>query len=286
NFEPVARAAAVRPSNGAVAGELKTCALVHGNVGTKDVHQGLSGQIMEGTYSYDQRYTPWNPAPYQHHAPQYNAHQERKEIREAQKRVEAQLAILTELVTRLVTLYVSSNSNTSQPSNSENQEEKEDALLHEEDIENLNHKEVHECLEEFEEENVDQEVADEDKESKGMEILQPASSEATPPESPSKLHFEWVNLSDMNLLGPQLYALLETDDQLRVLCGVLDKKEIDSLGMDESSFITCGESELKTYNGHLHKLRNNKAKVGALNLRKHLGPWQSQEKLVDSHSNG
>ncbi|MED6207077.1 hypothetical protein PIB30_032529 [Stylosanthes scabra] len=119
-----------------------------------------------------------------------------------------------------------------------------------------------------------------------MEILQPASSEATPPESPSKLHFEWVNLSDMNLLGPQHYALLEMDDQLRVLCGVLDKKEIDSLGMDESRFITCGESELKAYNEHLHKLRNNKAKVGALNLRKHLGPWQSQEKLVDSHSNG
>ncbi|MED6133984.1 hypothetical protein PIB30_033290, partial [Stylosanthes scabra] len=187
--------------------------------------------------------------------------QERKEIREAQKRIETQLAILTELVTRLVTLYVSSNSNTSQPSNSGNQEEREDALLHEEGVENLNHKEVHECLEEVEEENVDQKVADEDKESKGMEILQPASSEATPPESPSKLHFE-------------------------VLCGVLDKKEIDSLGMDESRFITCGESELKAYNGHLHKLCNNKAKVGALNLRKHLGPWQSQEKLVDSHSNG
>ncbi|MED6190732.1 hypothetical protein PIB30_108764, partial [Stylosanthes scabra] len=163
-------------------------------------------------------------------------------------------------------------SNTSQPSHSENQEEREDALLHEEDVENLNHKEVHECLEEVEEENVDQEVADEDKESKGMEILQPVSSEATPPESPSKLHFEWLNLFDMNLHGPQHYALLETDDQLRVLCGVLDKKEIDSLGMDESRFITCGESKLKAYNGHLHKLHNNKAKVGALNLRKHLGP--------------
>ncbi|MED6224074.1 hypothetical protein PIB30_080243 [Stylosanthes scabra] len=136
---------------------------------------------MEGTYSYDQGYTPWNPPPYQDHAPQYNVYQSngfsdayygyedppppyspsqgnfegifqvllqvRKEIREAQKRIEAQLAILTEL--------------------------------------------VHECLKEVEEKNVDQELADEDKESKGMEILQPASSEATPPESPSKLHFEW-----------------------------------------------------------------------------------------------
>ncbi|MED6165543.1 hypothetical protein PIB30_100520, partial [Stylosanthes scabra] len=54
----------------------------------------------------------------------------------------------------------------------------------------------------------------------------------------------------------QSYALLETDDQLRVLCGVLDKKEMDSLGMDESRFITCGESEFKAYNGHLHKLHD------------------------------
>ncbi|MED6188975.1 hypothetical protein PIB30_091081 [Stylosanthes scabra] len=242
-----------------------------GNVAIKDVHQGLSGQMLEGTCSYNQRYTPWNPPPYQHHAPQYNAHQfngfgdayygyedplppyppsqrniegilqvllqERKEIQEAQKRIEAQLAILTELVTRLITLSVSK------------------------DVENLNPKEVHECLQEVKEENVDQEVADEDKELKGMEILQSASSEATPPESPSKLHFEWVNLSDMNLLGPQHYGLLETDAQLRVLCGVLDKKEMDSLGMDESRFITCGESKLKAYNGHLHKLYNNRAKL-------------------------
>ncbi|MED6221593.1 hypothetical protein PIB30_056258 [Stylosanthes scabra] len=192
---------------------------------------------MEVTYSYDQRYTPWNPPSYQRHAPQYNAHQsngfgdayygyedppsryptsqgnikgilqvllqERREIREAQKGIEAQLAILIELVTRL-------------------------------DVENLNHKEVHECLEEVEEENIDQEVAVEDKESKGMQIIQSASSEATPPESPSKLHFEWVNPSAMNFLGPQHYGLLETDGQLRALCGVLDKKKLDSLGLDKS----------------------------------------------------
>ncbi|MED6199731.1 hypothetical protein PIB30_078666 [Stylosanthes scabra] len=264
------RAAAGHPSNGAVVGELKTCALVYGclhflsetrNVTFKDVHQGLSKQMMEGTYSYDQGYTLWNPPPYQHHAPQYNVYQsngfgyayygyedppppyppsqgnfknifqvllqERKEFWETQRRLEAQLATVTELVTRLVTLSVDSNSNTFHPSNFG-------------DVENLNHKEVHECLEEVEEENVDQEVADEDKELKGMEILQSAS--------PSKLHFEWVNLSDMNLLGPQHY-------------------------------------EFKAYNGHLHKLHNNRAKVGVSNLKKHLGPWQSQKKLVDLQRN-
>ncbi|MED6163703.1 hypothetical protein PIB30_082588 [Stylosanthes scabra] len=156
---------------------------------------------MEGTYSYDQGYTPWNPPPYQHNAPQYNVYQcngfgdayygyedppppypppqgnfrnifqvllrERKEFWETQRRLEAQLATVTELITRLVTLSIANNSNTFHPSNFG-------------DVENLNHKES-------------------------------ASSEATLPESPSKLHFEWVNLSDMNLLGPQHYGLLETD---------------------------------------------------------------------------
>ncbi|MED6222966.1 hypothetical protein PIB30_069485 [Stylosanthes scabra] len=257
---------------------------------------------MEETYSYDQRYTPWNPPPYQHHAPQYNAYQsnefddayygyedppppyppfqtgieeafqllwqERKELQENQRRINAQVTTL-QLKGR------------------------EDAPLNEEDVENLNHKEVHECLEEVEEENEDQEaedvdhkVEDKDKEPKGMEIVHSASSEATPSKLPSELQFEWVNFSNLNFIGPQHYALLETDDQLRALCGVLDKKEMDSLGMDESRFITCEKLEFKAYSGHLHKFHNNRAKVEAFSLRKHLGPWQFQQKLVDSQNNG
>ncbi|MED6126325.1 hypothetical protein PIB30_077403 [Stylosanthes scabra] len=153
-----------------------------------------------------------------------------------------------------------------------NQEEREDALLQEEDVESLNHGEVHECIEEVEEENedkevedVDQEVEDKDKEPKGMENVHSASSEATPPKLPSELHFEWVNPSNMNFLGPQHYGLLETDGQLKALCGVLDKKKMESMELDESRF--------KAYSGLLHKLHNNRAKVGALSLRKYLGPW-------------
>ncbi|MED6165158.1 hypothetical protein PIB30_096884 [Stylosanthes scabra] len=159
------------------------------------------------------------------------------------------------------------------------QEGREDTLLHEEDVGSLNHEEVHECLEEVEEENedqvvedVDQEVENEDKEPKGMEIVYSALFEATPPELPSKSHFEWVNLSDLNFIGPQHYGLLETDGQLRALYEVLDTKGMDSLVLDESRFITCGKSEFKAYSGHLHKLHNNRAKVRALSMRKHLGP--------------
>ncbi|MED6212487.1 hypothetical protein PIB30_083796 [Stylosanthes scabra] len=61
---------------------------------------------------------------------------------------------------------------------------------------------------------------------------------------------------------------------------------MDSLVLDESRFITCGKSDFKAYSGHLHKLQNNRAKVRALSMRKHLGTWQFQEKLVNSQNNG
>ncbi|MED6163023.1 hypothetical protein PIB30_076091 [Stylosanthes scabra] len=155
------------------------------------VHEGLSKQVMEEAISYDQKYIPWNPPPYQHHAPKCNAYQ--------------------------------SNGF--------------------EDVESLNHGEVHECIEEVEEENEDQEVEDVDQEvekkdvePKGIENVYSASSEATSPKLPSELHFEWVNPSDMNFLGPQHYGLLEMDGQLKALCVVLDKKKMDSMELDESRF--------------------------------------------------
>ncbi|MED6139388.1 hypothetical protein PIB30_083373 [Stylosanthes scabra] len=258
---------------------------------------------MEGTYSYDEGYTPWNPLPYQHHAPQYNVYQSngldppppyppsqgnfedifqvlqqgKKEFWEAQKRLEAQLATVTELVTRLVTPSVASTSITSQPLNSgdlpsqalsiprrriptlflcANQEGREDALLNEENVENLNHEEVRECLEEVEQKNEDQEAEDvdhevenKDKEQNGMESVHSASSKATPSKLPSELQFEWVNFSNLNFIGPQHYGLLETDGQLKALCGVLDKKKEDSteLGLEfiiHSMIATGNKSEI------------------------------------------
>ncbi|MED6183858.1 hypothetical protein PIB30_041713 [Stylosanthes scabra] len=156
---------------------------------------------MEEACSYGRRYTPWDSPPYQHHAPQYNAYQsngyedppppypssqgntedilqvlyqERKELWEAQKQIESQVDTLTELVTRLVTLFAASNSNSSQLSNlgdfpsqplsfsrgnintvflCANQEGREDELLLEDDVESLNHEEMHEFLEEVEEDD-------------------------------------------------------------------------------------------------------------------------------------
>ncbi|MED6200318.1 hypothetical protein PIB30_083938 [Stylosanthes scabra] len=172
-----------------------------------------------------------------------------------------------------------------------NQEGREDAPLNEEDVENLNHKEVHECLEEIEEENgdqeaedIDHEVEDKDKEQKGIEIVHSASSEATPSKLPSELQFKWVNFSNLNFIGPQHFGLLETHGQLKSLCSVMDRNEMDSLGLDESRFITFGTP--KICSRHLFKLLNNRRKVGSFSLRKHLELCQFQEKLVDSQSDG
>ncbi|MED6212823.1 hypothetical protein PIB30_087197 [Stylosanthes scabra] len=216
--------------------------------------KSMRKQVMELYHSSNQGYTPWNPTPYQPHDLGYNTYQsngfgdayygyedppppyppsqgnfedifqvllqERKEFWKTQRRLEAQLATVTELITCLVTLSAVSTSITSQPLNSgdlpsqalsiprrsiptmflcANQEGREDTPLNEGDVENLNHEEVRECLEELEEKNEDQEVEDvdhevknKDKEQKGMEILHSASSKATPSKLPSELQFEWM----------------------------------------------------------------------------------------------
>ncbi|MED6175439.1 hypothetical protein PIB30_078318 [Stylosanthes scabra] len=307
----------------------------------KNVHQGLSKQVMEETYSYDQGYTPWNPIAYQAHDLGYNAYQsngfgdayygyedpsspyppsqnemdklfealaqERNKIMEMQGKMEIQLDLLIKLAA-LVIEHLNNSSNISQPSNTENlpsqplsnpwghigtlflctnQEGRED-VLNEEDVESL-----HESLEEVEEgneaqvaEDVDQKVEDNCKEPKGMEIVHSISSKVNPSKLPSELQFEWVNLPNLNFIGPQHYALLETDDQFGALDGVLNKKEKEPLELNASKFITCGKLEFKAHSEHLHKLHNNRAKVGTLSMKKHLGPWQLQEKLVDSHKKG
>ncbi|MED6137871.1 hypothetical protein PIB30_069062 [Stylosanthes scabra] len=230
--------------------------------------KSLSKQVMELHYSCNQGYTPWNPTPYQPHDLGYNAYQsngfdyayygyegpsppyppsqdgmdklfealvqERNEIREVQGKMEIQLDLLIKLST-LVIEHLNNSSNISQPS-----------------MESMGTHCLHECLEEVEEENepqvaedVDQKVEDNSKEPKGMEIVHSILSEVNPSKLPSELQFEWVNLPTLNFIDPQHYALLEMDDQLGALDGVLNKKENESLELNSSKLITCGESEFK-----------------------------------------
>ncbi|MED6226723.1 hypothetical protein PIB30_106503, partial [Stylosanthes scabra] len=128
---------------------------------------------------------------------------------------------------------------------------------------------------------------DKDKEPRGMEIVHFASSEATPPESPSKLHFEWVNLSNLNFIGPQHYGLLEMDGQLKALCGVLDKKEVDFRWLNDSRCIMDGVLKLEAQNGERpHKFSSYVTDAKRGNLRKHLESWPFQEKRDDQRGVG
>ncbi|MED6109634.1 hypothetical protein PIB30_035523 [Stylosanthes scabra] len=193
--------------------------------------------------------------------------QERNEIREVQGKMEIQLDLLIKLAT-LVIEHLNNSSNISQPSNSENLPSQplsnpwghigREDVLNEEDVESL-----HESLEEVEEgneaqvaEDVDQKVEDNCKEPKGMDIVHSISSKVNPSKLPSELQFEWVNLPTLNFIDPQHYALLETDDQLGALDGVLDKMEKESLELNASKFITCGKSKSK-----FHKLHNNRPRL-------------------------
>ncbi|MED6116283.1 hypothetical protein PIB30_098793, partial [Stylosanthes scabra] len=218
--------------------------------------KSLRKQVMELYYSCNQGYTPWNPTPYQPHDLGYNTYQSNgfgdayygyedppPPHPPSQGNFEDIFQVL--LQERKEFWETQSTSITSQPLNSgdlpsqalsiprrsiptiflcANQEGREDAPLNEGDIENLNHEEVRECLIEVEEKNEDQEVEDVDHE---------------------------VNFSNLNFIGPQHYGLLETDGQLKALCGVLDKNKEDSAELG---------SEFKTYSGYLHKLHNNRTK--------------------------
>ncbi|MED6147460.1 hypothetical protein PIB30_044216 [Stylosanthes scabra] len=204
-------------------------------------HQGFSKQVMEEAYLYDQGYTPWNPPLYQHHTPRYNAYQSNGYDFSCQPLSNPRRCIGT--------LFLCTD-----------QEGREDALLHEKDVESLNHEEVHDS---------------------GDFPSQPLSNPrrcigtlflCTNQEGreDALLHEEDVE----NLNHEEVHECLEeveeeNEDQE---AEDVDQEGMDSSVFDESRFITCGKSEFKAYSGYLPKLHNNKSKVRALSMKKHLGP--------------
>ncbi|KAL4381671.1 hypothetical protein AHAS_Ahas04G0156800 [Arachis hypogaea] len=64
--------------------------------------------------------------------------------------------------------------------------------------------------------------------------------------SPSQSQIEWVIISSFNFLGPYQYALLETDGQLRALCGLESKNGVDVGGQIESRRIKDGISNFES----------------------------------------
>ncbi|MED6180356.1 hypothetical protein PIB30_009424 [Stylosanthes scabra] len=198
-----------------------------------------SKQVMESYYSCNQRYAPLNPTPYQPHDLRYDAYQSYG-FGDA--------------------YYGYEDPSPPYPPSQKGIEEVIQLLSQE-------RKKIREILEQIANQ-VDTLCSIIN--SKGVEIVHFASSEATPPKLPSELHFKWVNPYDMNCLDPQRYGLIEKDGQLKALCGVLDKKKMESMELNESKFKGC--------NGLLHKLHNNKAKIGWANR-----VWDPRKSSMDHH---
>ncbi|MED6141154.1 hypothetical protein PIB30_100487, partial [Stylosanthes scabra] len=150
-----------------------------------------------------------------------------------------------------------------------NQEGREDALLHEEDVESLNHEEVHDSgdlppqplsnlrgcigtllLCTIQEGREDTLLHEEDVESLNHEEVHECLEEVEGENEyqEAKDVDQEVNVSNLKFIGPQHYGLLETDGQSRALCGVLDKKEVNVGWLNDSRCIMGGVLKLEAQN--------------------------------------
>ena len=91
---------------------------------------------------------------------------------------------------------------------------------------------------------VDQEVEDVKEEHKGVELA--ISLKIPPPKLPSSFTtFKWVKFISLSFLIPLEYGLLETDGQLRALCGIKSKRKMVSGKNCPARFIMVGSFKFK-----------------------------------------
>jgi len=110
--------------------------------------------------------------------------------------------------------------------------------------------EVIECEEPSQEVNmkdVCQEVEVVEEEHKGVDLAYSKCGEVSLPKSPSSFTpFKWVKFLSLSFLIPLEYGLLETDGQLRALCGMERKKGLVSGRHHVSQFIMVGNSKFRS----------------------------------------
>ncbi|RYR03519.1 hypothetical protein Ahy_B06g082520 [Arachis hypogaea] len=90
----------------------------------------------------------------------------------------------------------------------------------------MNDEELEEGEEEVEVEEAFQEVEVFKEEHKGMELTRPL--ETSLPKSPSNITFKWVKFLSLIFTFLLEYSLIENDGQLRALCGVKNKRKLNS----------------------------------------------------------
>ncbi|KAL4293824.1 hypothetical protein AHAS_Ahas18G0166700 [Arachis hypogaea] len=81
---------------------------------------------------------------------------------------------------------------------------------------------------------------------KGVERALSRSLGTPPPKLPSNPSFEWVKLLTLSFIIPLEFGLLETDGQLRALCGIKCKRRMFSGWRWKSRLIMVGSSRLRS----------------------------------------
>ncbi|MED6184037.1 hypothetical protein PIB30_043541 [Stylosanthes scabra] len=208
-----------------------------------------SKQVMKSYYSCNQGYAPWNPTPYQPHELGYDAYQSYGfgdayyGYEDPSPPYPRSQKGIEEVIQLLCQERKEIREIKEQIANQVDTlcsiKEGEDALLHEEDDESLRQEGMHECLEEVEEENKYQEAEDVDQEVEHKDKEQKG--------------VESVHFASSEATPPMLPSELHF------------KWKMDSM-------------ELSECNGLLHKLHNNKAKIGWANR-----VWDLGKSFMDHH---
>ncbi|RYR03424.1 hypothetical protein Ahy_B06g082358 [Arachis hypogaea] len=125
-----------------------------------------------------------------------------------------------------------------------------------------NEEELEEVGEEVNMEEACQEVEVFKEEHKRMELTRPL--ETSLPKSPSNITFKWVKFLSLIFTFPLEYGLIETDGQLRALCGVKSKREFISGWKCQSRFLVVGNSKSKCNGWYSSQLKGSRKMLWCL----------------------
>jgi len=120
---------------------------------------------------------------------------------------------------------------------------------------------------------------------KGMELTRPL--ETSLPKSPSNTTFKWVKFLSLIFTFPLEYGLIETDGQLRALCGVKSKREFISRWKCQSRFFMVGNSKSKCNGWYSSQIKGSRKMLWCLlENSDHFSPnWNCDGQLEDGCKN-
>ncbi|MED6131876.1 hypothetical protein PIB30_014093 [Stylosanthes scabra] len=216
-------------------------------------------------------------------------YQEHKEFRDFQRRMEAQLSTIMDLVTCLTTQLSHNNSSTSQtPIDISHEEdeafEKVDEQEMKVEVQACEEAEVGDNKQELEVEEACKELGFDKQESKGAKTTLTHPLRTSLANLPSNTSFEWVSLPCVNFLDPHQYTLLETDGQLRALCRLKSEEELMVGWQHESKLKNEIISRLEVQGRCKTKI--NGFQTRNWGSRKHLESWPLQVKHDNQQENG